>query len=63
MPPVTTTEQLRSLVRGHRVSEVAKISGVARTKIHDWLAGRVGLRIEEAERVAEACGKRLVLQD
>lgn len=55
------TNQLRQLVRDANVAAIARASGVPRTKLQHWLAGRVALRLHEAEAVAAACGHSLRL--
>lgn len=58
---LSITDQLRTLVRDGNVTHIARASGVERTKLHHWLAGKVALRLHEAEAVAKACGKSLRL--
>lgn len=55
------TDQIRQLVRDGNVAAIARSSGVPRTKLQHWLAGRVALRLHEAEAVAIACGRSLSL--
>ena len=55
------TDQLRALVHAGNVTHISRVSGVERTKIQHWLAGRVAIRLHEAEAIAKACGATLAL--
>ena len=54
------SDELRALVtaaieRGETQASIARASGVARSKICDWLNGRATMTLESADRVAAAC--------
>ena len=54
------TDHLRSLVEqalaaGESKSSLARRSGVARSKISDWLAGKATINLTTADKLAHAC--------
>lgn len=66
--PKPIAEQLRAAIakaekRGVTRYQIAQASGVAQSTLSQFVHGKGHLRIESAERVAEAIGKRLMLTE
>lgn len=60
---MTTTDDLRTAMFGVSATELAKATGISRTQLLHFRAGRQELRLDKAERLAKALGLTITLED